>query len=75
MGVCVPRALICFLKIVNLTVLLHKEFEIPSLHSKFCRDIEVRVSVRSCTQVILRKISYMYTVDHERSQPRGQKIF
>ena len=37
-------------------VLLHKEFEIPSLHSKFCRDIEVRVSVRSCTQVILRKI-------------------
>ena len=31
----VPLALICLLKIVNLTVLLHKEFEIPTLRSKF----------------------------------------
>ena len=55
-GVYVPRALICLLKTENQTVLLHKEFEIPTLHSKFCRDIEVRVFVRSCAQVILRKI-------------------
>ena len=34
-GVCVPLALICLFKIVNLTVLLHKEFEIPTLRSKF----------------------------------------
>ena len=34
-GVYVPLALICLLKIVNLTVLLHKEFEIPTLRSKF----------------------------------------
>ena len=33
-AVCVPLALICLLKIVNETVLLHKEFEIPTLHSK-----------------------------------------
>ena len=31
----VPLALICLLKMVNLTVLLHKEFEIPTLRSKF----------------------------------------
>ena len=34
-GVCVPLALICLLKIVNLKVLLHREFEIPTLHSKY----------------------------------------
>ena len=32
---CVPFALICLLKIVNQTVLLHKEFEIPTSRSKF----------------------------------------
>ena len=30
-----PLALICLSKIVNQTVLLHKEFEIPTLRSKF----------------------------------------
>ena len=34
-GVYVPLALICLLKIVHLTVLLHKEFEIPTLRSKY----------------------------------------
>ena len=34
-GVCVPLALICLLKIVNQTVLLHKEFETTTLRSKF----------------------------------------
>ena len=34
-GVCLPIALICLLKIVNYTVLLHKEFEIPTLRSRF----------------------------------------
>ena len=34
-GVCVPLTLICRLKIVNYTVLLHKEFEIPTLRSEF----------------------------------------
>ena len=34
-GVCVPLTLICCLKIVNYTVLLHKEFEIPTLRSEF----------------------------------------
>ena len=34
-GVCVPLALICLLKIANETVLLHKEFEIPTLRIKF----------------------------------------
>ena len=34
-GVCVPLALICRLKIVNYTVLLLKEFEIPTLRSEF----------------------------------------
>ena len=39
-GVRVPLALICLLKIVNLTVLLHKEFEIPTLSSKFFEILE-----------------------------------
>ena len=39
-GVYVPLALICLLKIVNLTVLLHKEFEIPTLRSKFFEILE-----------------------------------
>ena len=34
-GLRVPLALICLLKKVNLTVVLHKEFEIPTLRSKF----------------------------------------
>ena len=34
-GVCMPFTLSYLLKIVNYTVLLHKEFEIPTLHSKF----------------------------------------
>ena len=34
-GVCVPLALICLLKIVNQTVLLHKEFETTTLLCKF----------------------------------------
>ena len=34
-GVCVPLALIFLSKIVNLVVLLHEEFEIPTLHGKF----------------------------------------
>ena len=34
-GVCVPLTLICLLKIVNYTVLLLKEFEIPTLRSEF----------------------------------------
>ena len=34
-GVCVPLTLICRLKIVNYTVLLHKKFEIPTLRSEF----------------------------------------
>ena len=34
-GVCMPFTLSCPLKIVNETALLHKEFEIPTLHSKF----------------------------------------
>ena len=33
--VCVPLTLICRLEIVNYTVLLHKEFEIPTLRSEF----------------------------------------
>ena len=39
-GVCLSLALICLLKIVNLTVLLHKEFEIQTLHSKFFRILK-----------------------------------
>ena len=46
------------LKIVNETVLLHTEFEIPTLHSLFFsfRDIEECAFVRSCAQFILSKI-------------------
>ena len=39
-GVCVLLALICLLKIVNSTVLLHKEFEILTLHSKFFKILK-----------------------------------
>ena len=38
-GVCVPLALIFLSKIVNLTVLLHEEFEIPTLRRKFLHKI------------------------------------
>ena len=34
-GVIVPLALICLLKIVKQTVLLHKEFEMPTSRSQF----------------------------------------
>ena len=38
-GVCVALALICLLKILNLTVLLRKELEIPTLRRKFFAEI------------------------------------
>ena len=54
--VCVPLALSFSFENSELNCsILHKEFEIPTYIANF-RDIEVRVFVRGCAHVILRKI-------------------
>ena len=39
---------------------MQKDFEIPTLQSIFFRDTEIRVFVRSCAEVILRKMFFSY---------------
>ena len=59
-GVCVPLALICLLKIVNLTVLLYKEFEIPTLRSKFFEVLKFVFLYEVAQKVVFRKIKCSY---------------